>query len=153
VIAVLVNALAVDVFENEIRLACFGDPGVDEFGDVWIRQESEDSTFAAEAAFAGLAEEGDVEELQCDGALKPAVDAPRKPDASHSALANVRLDAKGADDLAGECGRGRRKIDAAALEKSVGRQEIVLVEKIFETAGDVGILGIDECAAALFIEI
>src|SRR6201996_5981909 len=152
-IAVLIDRLTVDVLEHEIGLACSGNTGVDEFGDVRIGEQCEDSAFAPKAPFARFAEKGDVEELECDGALEPSVDAARAPDASHSTLADVRFDAEGTDDLTGKCGGGRRQVDAAAFEKSIGGEQSVLVKKILETVGDLGILRLDERAAVLGIEV
>ena len=88
-VAVLVDALAVHVLEDEIRLSRRGDPGVDEMRDVRMPQAGEDGALAAETFFAGAPDERDVQQLDGRGALKPAVAAFGQPHAAGSALAKV----------------------------------------------------------------
>jgi len=119
-ITVLIDAFSVDKLEYEKGLAGGGDTGVDEFCDVGMGEEGENLSFTAEAAFAGLAEEGNIEEFEGDSALEPPVVAAGAPDASHSTLADVGFNAEGANDLAGKCGAGGGKFDAAVLKEFVG---------------------------------
>ena len=63
VIAVRVEVQALDEFEHEIRLAGVRDAGIDQAGNVRMRQPREDRALAAESLFAAAADERRVQQL------------------------------------------------------------------------------------------
>src|SRR5437899_711899 len=62
-IAVGVDVIAVNVLEHEIRLSGVGQPGVDQFGYMGVRQTAQNDAFASESLLAGSADERDSEKL------------------------------------------------------------------------------------------
>ena len=102
VVAVAVDALALHELEHQVGLAAVGHAGVEQVGDVRVRQPRQHLAFALEAQRAGAADQRRVQQLHRDGALEAAVGAAREPDAAGAALADGRLQRVGADALAGE---------------------------------------------------
>ena len=108
-VAVAVDAFALDEVQDQVRLARRRDAGVDQPGDVRMREPGEDVAFAAETLFAGPPDQRGVQELDRDLALEAPVAAAGEPHAAHAALAKRRFQRIGADDLAGECRRLRHR--------------------------------------------
>ncbi len=121
-IAIFVEALAVDVFQHEERLAGRRDARIDEMRDVRMREPREDAAFAPEARFARAADERRVQEFHRGAAFEAAVAAFREPDRAHAALADERHEPVRADDGAGHRERWRRDADASASDESRVRQ-------------------------------
>ena len=104
-VAILIDRRAVNVFEDEIRLAIGGNAGIEEVGNVRMSESAKDATFAFESFFSRAPGERDAHELHRSLPLEPAVTATGEPDASHSALANLRDQSVGTKCLAREsCG-------------------------------------------------
>ena len=80
--------LAVDVLEDEIRLARWRHTGIDEVRDVRMGQPGEECAFAPESLFAGAADQRDVQQLDRRASFEAAVAALGQPDAAHPALAD-----------------------------------------------------------------
>src|SRR5690242_16381686 len=89
-IAVAIDLLTLDVFENEVRLTRAGDAGVEQLRDMWMSEASEDTSLALETFLSALPHQRNVEKLHCDFALKAAIVPLGKPDAPHSALTRLR---------------------------------------------------------------
>ena len=89
VIAIAVDALTVDVFEDEIGLACWRHAGIDEVRDVRVGEPGEDVAFAPEPLFAGAADQRDVQQLDRGPPLEAPVAALGEPDAAHPTLPDV----------------------------------------------------------------
>src|SRR5262245_26605351 len=65
-IAVLVDALAAHVFQNEIRLAIAFDSGIQQTRDVRVLQAGEHTAFASKPLLRWMADERRIQELYCD---------------------------------------------------------------------------------------
>ncbi len=99
-IAVFVDGLALDVFENEIGLARRGQPRIDQFGDLRMSEFAENRSLALESLGACLLEQRKMDELDGHPALEPAVAALGQPDRSHAAPADQVQDPIVGDQLA-----------------------------------------------------
>ena len=104
VVAVAIDVPAVDVLEDQVRLAGPRYAGVDQPRDVRVRQPREDVAFAPEPVLAFPPEERGVQQLDRGPALEAAVAALGQPDAAHSALVDRRHQRVWADRLAGQRG-------------------------------------------------
>ena len=96
-VAVAIDVIAFNVFENEIRLSSLRHSGIDQFRDVRMNQKGENAALAFESFLAALPHQRDVEELHRHLPLKSSVVSFRQPDAAHAALADLRdqcVDAK-----------------------------------------------------------
>src|ERR1700685_1100957 len=99
-VAIPIDRCAINVFEDEIRLAIGGNAGIEEVGNVRMRKAAKDAAFAFESYFSGAAGEPTVHELHRSLPLEPAVTATGEPDAAHSAMANLRYQSVGTKCLA-----------------------------------------------------
>ena len=99
-VAIPIDRFAINVFEDEIRLAIGGNAGIEEVGNVRMRKPAKDAAFAFESFFSRAPGERNVHELHRSLPLEPAVAATREPDAAHSALANLRNQGVGTKCLA-----------------------------------------------------
>ena len=119
--AVLVDRLAVDVFEHEVGLRAVGhDTGIEQACDVRMRQAREDAAFALEAFGVALAEQARAQELDRDLAFVAAVVATRQPHGAHAAMADLAHQRVRADRLAGQAARlGQRRLrhELAAFDR------------------------------------
>ena len=86
--AVHVDALAVDMLEDEIRLARGRHTRIDEVRDVRVGQAGENCALAPESLFAGAAHQRDVQQLDRRAPFETAVAAFGQPHAAHPALAD-----------------------------------------------------------------
>ncbi len=71
-VTVLVDALALDLLQDQVRLARRGDTGVDEPSDVRVSKTGENVAFAPEPLLAGTPDQRGVQELDRDRALRSA---------------------------------------------------------------------------------
>ena len=85
-VAVRVDALAVHVFQDQVRLALGRDARVDQLRDVRVPEAGQDAALAAEAPLAVAAHQARVQQLHGRLAAETAVAALRQPDAAHAAL-------------------------------------------------------------------
>jgi hypothetical protein len=138
-VAVRVDAPALDVLEDEVRLAVVAHAGIEQPRDVQVREPRERGPFAAEALDAGGIEECEVEQLHRDDALVPALAATCKPDAPHAAAADRALERVRAEPTAGE-GRGRRggRGGGAVRQKAVAVELRFGGEQPFDLGGERG---------------
>ena len=100
--AVAVDALTVDVLDDEIRLARLRHPGIDEVGDVGMGQPGQEVAFAPEALLAGRSHQRQVQQLDRRAPFEAAVAAFGQPDAAHPALADERNQPVGPEGLPGQ---------------------------------------------------
>ena len=118
-LAVLIDRLAVDVFEHEVRLAGRRDAGVDEMGDARMAKPGEDGAFALEPRLTAALDERDVQQLDRGAALEPAVAAFGEPHVAAAALADGGEQPIRAEDLTRERRHERQtRIDDDALEEA-----------------------------------
>ena len=89
-LAVLIDALPVDVLEHDVRLSERRQAGVDQSRYVRVAQPRQDARLATEPGLAVAADEAGVEQLHRGLAGEPAVAPVREPDAPHSPLAERR---------------------------------------------------------------
>src|SRR5687768_13212927 len=94
--------LAFDELEHEVGLTRVRDAGVDQAGDMRMTEPREDDAFAPESLLATPADQGGVEQLDCDLSFIAAVAAPAQPDAAHPALTDPRDERVGANDHAAQ---------------------------------------------------
>ena len=92
-----------------------GDAGIDQAGDVRVREPGKDAAFALEALAAGAADQRALSSLTATSPAIAAVAAPGEPDAAHAALADRPLERVGAEVLPGQA-RGDAEIDADRTE-------------------------------------
>jgi hypothetical protein len=138
-VAPAVDRHAVDMLEDEIRLAAFGDAGVEEARDVRMRESRERLALAREPRRAAAAEQREVEQLERDARVVAAVAAASEPDAAHAAGAERAFDGVGAERAAGE----RRLFgrEGAAFEEVLGVERVFLREHLLDRSGEVRIRG------------
>src|SRR5256885_3349659 len=100
-VAMAIDRLAIDVLENQKRLArrCYA--GVEETRDVRMREPREQHAFAREALFAAAGKR-DVKELHGHAAVEPAVASLGKPNGAHAAVSDRRDQRVRADSLTRE---------------------------------------------------
>ncbi len=119
-LAVLVDGLAVDVLEHQVGLRAVGrDAGVEQAGDVRVRQPREDAAFALEARRVAMPEQAGAQELDRHLAFVAAVGAACQPHGAHAAVADLAHQRVRADRLsveAGGLGQRRRLHELAALD-------------------------------------
>ena len=72
-VAEAIDVAAGDVFEHQVGLSRARDAGVDEPGDVRMREAREDGAFALEALLAAAADQRGVQQLQRRLTLEAAV--------------------------------------------------------------------------------
>jgi hypothetical protein len=101
VVAVFINALSLDMLENEIWFAFRSDTGIDQFRDMWMPELTKYSAFADKALQAAACRNRKMQKLDCYPPLEAAVTALRQPYAPHPALADGRDQRISADRLAG----------------------------------------------------
>jgi hypothetical protein len=99
-IAVTVDVDAIDMFEHEVWLPTRQHSSIDQFSDVGMKQESEDSAFALETFFSAVSDESEVEELDSHAAFESAILPFGQPHGAHSAAPDLRHQPVDADGLA-----------------------------------------------------
>ncbi len=136
-VAVRIDRLAGDVFQHEIRLADRRHAGIDDPGDLGVRQAAEDASFAREPRFAGAADERGVQQLDGDPAVVAPVGALGQPHAAHAAVAD-RLDQPVRAQLQSGQGRPRRLDGGSAGQEVVVLDGVALGEPAGNLAGELG---------------
>src|SRR5664279_6314206 len=101
-VAIAVDVIALDVFENEIGLTRLGNTGINQFCNVLVNEKSKYPAFPFEALFATLPDERDIEEFYRYAALEPSIVSFRQPNAAHAAVTDLRQKSVNANALAGE---------------------------------------------------
>jgi len=125
-VAVGVDMLALYVLQHEVRLTGRGHAGIDEPGDVRVRQPGQDGPLTPEPFLPALTDEPKVEELDRRAPLVAAVGAAREPDRAHAAKAQGRLEPPGIDDLAGQgSGFARGRV----LQVTLSRDRLAFLEE------------------------
>src|SRR3569833_95195 len=81
-----INALTVDVFEYQVRLAARGNTGIGQVRDIRVTQLREHRAFLDEALFGRPSQERGVQQLYGGPSLEAAVATMRQPYGSHSAV-------------------------------------------------------------------
>src|ERR1700722_16098346 len=89
-VAVAIDLIALDVFENKIRLPRRQHARIYQFGNVRMNQKSQNPALAAEAFLPVPPHEGEGEKLFCFLAFKSSIVSFRQPYTAHPALANLR---------------------------------------------------------------
>ena len=107
-VAELVDRLAVDVLEHEERLSTRRHAGVEELGDLRMRQSRENSAFGLESRLTMLGER-QVEKLDRRQAFEAPVAAFGEPDAAHATVPDRRFERVRPKFLAGERRGGDRR--------------------------------------------
>ncbi len=125
IVTVAIDALAIDVLEHEVGLAGRRHAGIDQVRDVRMPHARQDRTFAPEPLFAGSADDGGIQQLDCGQSFEPAVAALRQPDAAHAALADQRYELVGAENLPDQ--RRRRRGDWIRTELNRALEKAGLV--------------------------
>jgi len=97
VAAVVGDRLAFDVFQRQVRQAVAGHAGVEQAGDVGMRQAREDLPFAGEAGAQVGVGQARAQQLQRDAALIEPIGARGQPDLAHAAFAEQALQPVAAD--------------------------------------------------------
>ena len=118
-----VDAQAVDVLQDQVRLPRLADTGVEQPGDVGMGQPGERGSLPAEALPAEVAQQREVEELHRGGPLEPAVGAPCEPHGPHPALSQRALDGVGAELEAGETDVRLAEEEPAAVRVGLSGEE------------------------------
>ena len=82
-----IDALALDVFEDQVGLAAGRDAGIGELRDVRVAQPREHRSFTHEPLLRGAADERRIQQLHRGPPFVAAVTAAREPYGAHAALA------------------------------------------------------------------
>jgi hypothetical protein len=122
---------------SQKRLAAGGDPGVHELGDVRMPQSSQDVPFALEPRQAVAVDAREVEQLDGDSSLEPAVAPPCQPDRSHAAFADRRFQRVRAHRLSSDGFASARELTARG--PCLGGQRVALVQSPAQIGGVHGV--------------
>ncbi len=137
VVAIAIDRLAVDVFQDEIRLTAGRDAGIDQPRDIRMVQPGEQAALALESLLAARragAHQREIQQLDRGTPLEAAVGALGEPDRAHAALTDRRNQSIGADDVAGE-GHLLERRDAAVFEETLFEHGPAIVEELLEVGG------------------
>src|SRR3954469_21126684 len=103
-----------------------------------MREAAEDDSFALETLFTCVAKESEVEKLDCDFALEPAIVTLGKPYGAHASLADLRYDGVGAKRLPGQ-GADIAEVHGEVFKEAVASKIGMITEQRLEVFGDSGI--------------
>src|SRR5215470_20292195 len=140
-ITVAVDMIALDEFQNEIRLSRPRHARIEQLSNMRMHQQAKNSALALETLFADLPHERNVEELHCDLPLKTAVIPLREPHAAHTTLADLRDQLVDSDSLTCQS-RNIRQFDRASLQKPFIDQSAMFKEELFQLLRYDRILGL-----------
>ena len=101
-VAVNVEPPALDVLQNQERLAGIGDTGVDEAGDVRMAQPREGRALAVKPLAARRIQESEVEQLDRGASLEATVASVRQPNRAHATFTEGTVQRVRAKPSAGE---------------------------------------------------
>src|SRR5450755_4309379 len=90
-LAIRVNRLAFDVFEDQVGLSRLQNPRIEEARDIRVIEAAEDIALELEAMFPDRTDPRRVHKFNGNRALVAAVGPPCAPDAAHAAAANLSL--------------------------------------------------------------
>src|SRR5678815_3058997 len=96
-VAITVDLIAVNIFENEVRLSASRHACVDQLCNVLMGKKREYPSLALEPLFTRLAHERNVEKLDGDTSFEASIVALREPHTAHAALADLRNERVNAD--------------------------------------------------------
>src|SRR5580692_4478573 len=99
-----------------------------------MRQSPENAALSFEAFFSTFPRQGQVDKLHSHAPLEPSVAATGEPDASHSALADLRDQRVGANGLARKAWRTRPP-GRTFLQKTFLCQHAVFVQQCCQLCG------------------
>jgi hypothetical protein len=119
-VAILIDAFAAHVFQNEVRLATGFDTGIQQTGDVRMLQAGEHSPFTRKALLRWMPDERGIEELHRDLPFEPTIAAMCQPDCAHAAEAERPLQRVRPYGMALETGRKmgtQRRFEELAVRK------------------------------------
>src|SRR6266700_4551549 len=106
-----------------------------------MNETAQNLAFTFEALLAAPSHQCEVEELHRYLPLKSAVVSFREPDATHSALADLRYQCVGTKNLTGQA-RRTRQFDGMLFEEAVLRQGTVFAEEHIQLVDQDWILGV-----------
>src|SRR6266568_2541167 len=89
-VTVAVNMVALNILENQKRLAGQGHTCVNQFRYVGMCQATQNAAFAREPLFAALPHQREIENFHRYAPLKSSVVSFRQPDGAHSPIADLR---------------------------------------------------------------
>ncbi len=144
IVAVLVDVPAGDVLEHQVRLSGARDAGVDQPGNVGMREAGKDGPFPLEAFSAGASDQLGVEQLDRRLTFESAVVPRRQPHAAHAAAADRLHQGVGADARAFERHRAAQHA-AAVVEEALGVEHPMLLEQGLEIVRDRGVVRPQRC--------
>src|SRR5580658_6030652 len=116
-VAVAVNAVTLDIFENQIRLTGGRNPSIDKLRNMRMREPSENAALALETPFTAFPHQSDVDEFHRHSSLKTSVVALRQPHTSHSTLSDLGDQCVWPQCLAREP-RGVRQTEPSLLQET-----------------------------------
>src|SRR5262252_5228692 len=138
-IAVNIDRLPFNIFEDKIRLPGRTDAGIHEFSDVAMEKASQDGALALESFFAAASNQARAEKLDRCFALKAPITALREPDRSHASVSDGRDQAVSPDRLPCES-RSFLDRDRGSFQESFFADRLVFFEKFFYLERHSGIL-------------
>src|SRR6185503_10131428 len=106
--AILIDALAAHVFQNEVRLATGLDAGIEQTRDVRMLQAGQHAPFARKALLRWMPDERGIQELHRDLPFEATVAAMREPHGAHAAEPERPLQRVGPYGVPLEAGRQLR---------------------------------------------
>ena len=136
-VAPAIDWLAFDVLDDEVRLAARGDAGVEQGGDVRVRQAAEQQRLASEPGSPAVRQHLRVRQLDGGDAIEAAVVSSRQPDAAHPAGAEHSLQRVRADQTAHR--RIVRRVQRAAFQKALVPDGCGVGEQGRERFGELGV--------------
>ena len=143
-VAVAIDAVTLDIFENQIRLTRGRYPSIDKFRNVRMREPSKNAAFALETPFPAFPHQCDVDEFHRHSSLETSVVALRQPHASHSTLADLGEQSVWPQCLAREA-RGVRQPEPSLLQETFLGQHLVFLEEVCQLC-EQGRVPLAQCA-------
>jgi hypothetical protein len=140
-IAVPVDAIAIDVLQDQELLAVGSRAGIEQPRDVRMRQARQQPAFATKALAEFFLRDGAVQELDRALRFEAPVAAARKPHFAHAATAEQALDRVAADARAFErrAREGRQIREWGVLEELAGVECFALGQQLAQNPGDAGL--------------
>ena len=135
-VAIVIDPLAFDVLEDQIRLSGRRDAGVDQACDVRMGKTSKDAAFALKTFLPRAPDQCSVQQLDGDFALEAPVAAPCEPHGAHAALAQRRFQRVRADRLTDQRRLLRKGREWTVRQKAFALERVLLFQKRFELRGE-----------------
>ena len=102
IIAIAIDACAVNVLEHQKGLAGWGNTGIEQLRNMRVTQCGEHAALASEALLGGLTDQSGVQQFDGDLTFELAIGATCAPDTAHAAATDCRLDNVGTETSSGE---------------------------------------------------